>query len=125
MFGRRTRTRLSFLNPLDQPAKASIISRRDLDIGTSVKADVRGKWVAGVVREKVGLVMYKVEIDGRISIKHIDQLIATSPTSSEIIGEEGDEWDELPVISANPVNHSNTLRKSRRERKPIERYQAG
>eukprot|EP00116_Pleurobrachia_bachei_P000821 sb/3461083/ len=83
MLNRKVRTRLSFINPLDQPRVTTPMKRRELNVGQEVRCDVRGKWEKGVVLERKGEVMYKVRCAGREMIKHIDQIRAVMGESAE------------------------------------------
>ena len=79
MFGRKARTRLDMLRPnvkADSMDKLDQESTRQFDIGDSVwiKDYRSGKWLAGMVVQKIGSVTYNVVVNGLSCRRHINRL---------------------------------------------------
>lgn len=87
MFKHKPQTRLSRLKPdvstsWRKAAERMVKTRpgsvlRDFQVGERVTArnySRGGKWVAGVILEKTGPVSYKVQINGGIIRRHVDQV---------------------------------------------------
>ena len=117
LLGRRLRSKLDLLVPrVESTVEAAQLGQkkyhdvkakaRTFDAGQSVWAQnyrPGEKWLPGVVMEKVGPVSYRVEVQGQIWRRHVDQLLqreeraGDSPMSDPVILNDVPLTGELPL----------------------------
>ena len=145
LLGRTIRTRLTLLKPdvstKVQDKQASQKQHHDkkakerhFQVGQSVLVEnnkPEPKWVLGTVLEKLGDTSYKVQVGDLIWKRHVDQLLQTSITQTNINSKATDD-DDLnswpPISQDNPTGHQTeqvSRRYPNRLRRPPERYSPG
>ena len=126
MFKHKPQTRLSRLKPdvstsWRKAAERMVKTRlgsvpRDFQVGERVTArnySRGGKWVAGVILEKTGPVSYKVQINGGIIRRHVDQLRMDGRTEDV----KRDTCEAPTVLEHVPESQSD---RARHESSPVE-----
>ena len=128
LFGREISTRLDVIKPRLSVSNVPPWAARNterypvrcLKEGDVVKVrnytDKR-KWRSGVVRRVIGSKLYEIEVDGKLWIRHIDQLLKTKCDRIET----EDDWQDT-IENNESRDQSTSPRYPRRIRKPIERY---
>ena len=108
--GRNLKCKLDLLKPpLDRLAVQFANAVSKFTVGERIfvrNYNSKGKWLSGVVCQKIGNVNYEVDVDGNLYKRHVDQLLRNR-TSSFVSSDYGDyygyDFDETvsrPVIAS-------------------------
>ncbi|XGW15782.1 hypothetical protein V3C99_001323, partial [Haemonchus contortus] len=160
--GRKLRTRLSLLCPMEmsltppsEESRKKMIEQfnrrnnavpKEFEIGQAVYAQVwrapQFIWKEGIITRRIGKVNYEVDLSGRITRKHANQLRRRDTKSSPSYGDKSlltlletleldDEWKrreettqttDAAALGRREQEVEVPLRRSKRIRRPVQRY---